>query len=89
MLINNGGTVCDDGFSANSADAVCQEMGYLGHSTWTNGDKHKWIIQLGLPITLGGVQCTSSEWISCSFTFLHGCVGHDKDVYLQCYGPGM
>ena len=85
LLLSNGGTVCDDGFSANSADAVCRQMGYLGQLSYTSGSK--WGIQSGLDITLDNVACSSGDWSSCSFTFSHDC-GHSEDIFLQCDGPG-
>ena len=83
MLINNGGTVCDDGFTANSADAICRKMGYIGQLSWTYGDK--WSIQSSLQITLDNVHCSSDEWSSCSYLFEHNC-DHSEDVFLQCDG---
>mgnify|MGYP005728009645 CR=1 FL=1 len=85
LLLNNGGTVCDDSFSANSADAVCRQMGYLGQMSYTSGSK--WSIQSGLDITLDNVECSSGDWSSCSFTFSHNC-GHNEDIFLQCDGTG-
>ena len=85
LLLNNGGTVCDDGFSANSAEAVCRKMGYQGQISYTSGSK--WGIQSGLDITLDNVECSSGDWSSCSFTFSHNC-GHSEDIFLQCDGTG-
>jgi len=85
-LINNGGTVCDDGFDSNSADAICRKMGYLGHTEWTSGDKLS--IQSTLQITLDDVLCSSGEWSSCSFKSTNDC-GHSEDVFLQCDGIGI
>ncbi|XP_063684045.1 uncharacterized protein LOC134818431 isoform X2 [Bolinopsis microptera] len=83
LLMNNGGKVCDDDFSTNSADAICRKMGYPGHLQWTSGDK--WTIQSSLEITLDDVLCSSGEWSSCSFSTTHNC-GHSEDVFLQCNG---
>ena len=83
LLLSNGGTVCDDSFSNNSADAICREMGHIGQMSWSNGDL--WGIQAGLEITLDDVVCSSGEWSSCSFAFVHNCV-HSEDVFLQCEG---
>ena len=85
LLISKGGTVCDDHFSDNSADAICREMGHIGQMSWSNGDL--WGIQAGLEITLDDVACSSGEWSSCSFIFVHDC-GHGEDVFLQCEGVG-
>ena len=85
LLFSNGGTVCDDGFDDNSADAICREMGHIGQMSWSVGDN--WDIQAGLEITLEDVACSSGEWSSCSFSFVHDCV-HSEDVFLQCEGVG-
>ena len=85
LLMNNGGTVCNDYFSYNSAGAICRKMGYSGHMQWTSGDK--WSIQSTLQITLDDVKCRGPEWSSCSFTSTTDCA-HSKDVFLQCNGIG-
>ena len=86
LLMNNGGTVCDDEFSTNSADAICRKMGYPGYWRWTSGVK--WSIQSSLEITLNDVLCSSGEWSSCSFKSTNDC-GHSEDVFLQCDGIGI
>ena len=85
LLLNNGGTVCDDGFSANSANAVCRQMGYLGQMSYTSGSK--WSIQSDFNITLYDVRCSSGNWSSCSSRLDHNCV-HREDIFLQCDGFG-
>ena len=85
LLLNNRGTVCDDDFSTNSADAICRKMGYLGMMSYSSGSE--WPIQSGLNITLDDVACSSGEWESCTFAFSHNC-NHNEDIFLQCSGPG-
>ncbi|XP_063691323.1 basement membrane-specific heparan sulfate proteoglycan core protein-like [Bolinopsis microptera] len=60
LLISDGGTVCDDYFTKDSADAICREMGYFGRMSWTSGNK--WGIQSNYDITLDDVSCSSGEW---------------------------
>ena len=85
LLLRNGGTVCDDSFSANSANAICRKMGYPGQMSYTSGSK--WSIQSGLDIRLDDVSCSSGYWSSCSFRLSHNCV-HGEDIFLQCDGLG-
>ena len=85
LLLNHDGTVCDDGFSNNSADAICRKMGYAGYTHWTSGKKLN--IQPRLSITLDDVSCSSGNWSSCRYTFSHNC-SHMDDVFLQCYTVG-
>ncbi|XP_063694042.1 deleted in malignant brain tumors 1 protein-like [Bolinopsis microptera] len=84
LLLSNEGTVCDDAFTDNSADAICREMGYIGQMSWSSGNRLE-NIQEGLEITLDDVDCSSGEWSSCSFSFDDNC-GHGEDVFLQCEG---
>ena len=81
LLIYNGGTVCDDFFSDNSADAICREMGYFSHTAWTSGNK--WQIQSELDITLDNVSCEDGYWSSCTFSISHNCA-HTEDIFLRC-----
>ena len=86
LLIYEGGTVCDDGFTDNSADAICYTMGYpQGHTSWGIGNI--WSIQSNYEITLSNAECSSGEWSSCSYLLSPNC-GHSEDVFLQCGGPG-
>ena len=85
LLIVNKGTVCNDYFSSNSANAICRRMGYSGQISWTSGDK--WNMQDDLPIAMDDVSCNSGEWSSCSYSWSHNC-DHSKDVFLQCQGVG-
>ena len=63
LLIVNEGTVCNDNFSNNSANAICRRMGYSGQISWTSGDR--WKIQDDRPIAMDNVSCNSGEWSSC------------------------
>ena len=83
LLITNGGTVCDNGFSDNSADAICREMGYFSHTAWTSGNK--WQIQSELDIKLSNVSCEDGywKWSSCTFSISHNC-SHAEDIFLRC-----
>ena len=84
LLLSNGGTVCDDGFSDNSADAICREMGFTGSRGWRRG--YIWrSYQASLEITLDDVECTSGDWSSCTYNFRENC-GHHEDVFLECDG---
>ena len=85
LLLSNGGTVCDDSFSDNSADAICKELGYFNKMSWSSGSN--WANQAGLEITLDNVACSSGEWSSCSFAFIDDC-SHGEDLFLQCEGVG-
>ena len=85
LLLYDGGTVCDDFFSATSADAICREMVDFGQRSYISG--RRWSIQSCLNITLDDVVCNSGNWSSnCSFNLTHDCV-HGEDIFLQC-GPG-
>ena len=52
LLIINNGTVCNDYFTANSADAICREMGYSNRMIWGSG--YKWKIQREFGIWTSG-----------------------------------
>ena len=82
LLLYNGGTVCDDSFSGNSANAICKYMGYAGKTMWTSG--RKFDIQSDYEITLNDVACTNTEWESCSYSEWHYFCYHYKDVFLSC-----
>ncbi|KAL5268608.1 hypothetical protein ACHWQZ_G002453 [Mnemiopsis leidyi] len=85
LLLSNGGTVCDDGFSDNSADAICREMGFIGRRSWRNSNQWS-SFQETFDITLDDVSCSSGEWSSCTYNFVDNC-GHSEDLYLECDGP--
>ena len=82
LLLFKGGTVCDDGFSEQSAHAICREMGYLESRGWSNGNSVG-ERQSSLDITLDDVYCPVGDWAFCSYSFTHNC-GHGEDVYLAC-----
>ena len=83
LLLWNGGTVCDDGFDDNSADAVCRVLGYKHHYSWTSGQK--WEVQSVLNIRMDNIKCVKGDWSSCTYRESHDC-GHSKDVFLVCSG---
>ena len=85
LLLYNGGTVCDDYFSYNSANAICREMGQPRAVTWRSGigSPHYLGFQ-SLDITLNDVRCRESNWDTCSYSTTHNCE-HREDVYLACY----
>ena len=90
LLLYNGGTVCGDQFSDNSAEAICRNMGYSGAESW----RLSWPFEkLDYKIALDDVNCSYGDWGYCNFSTSHNCV-HNKDVYLSCkfipdvkYGP--
>ena len=86
LLLSNGGTVCDDSFSDNSADAICREMGFIGRYSWRSGELWN-SFQTNVDITLDEVSCSSGEWNSCTYSFEHNC-HHREDVFLKCDGIG-
>ena len=80
LLLYNGGTVCGDSFSNNSAEAVCRDMGYPGAESWRvgmcwNSGSYR--------IAMYDMNCTGSNLNSCSYTTSHNCL-HGKDVFISC-----
>ncbi|KAL5264790.1 hypothetical protein ACHWQZ_G005756 [Mnemiopsis leidyi] len=85
LLLYNGGTVCGDQFSDNSAHAVCRDMGYYAAKSWRM-DQSYWLSgssQSEYHISLDDVYCTEADWKSCSYTTSHDC-DHGKVIYLSC-----
>merc|ERR1719232_597446 len=87
LLLFNGGTVCDDGFSMNSAHAVCRTMGYRHATRYRNGLVYG-SFQSRKRIGLDEVICSSSHWASCRSTTRHNC-RHREDILLTCQGQGF
>ena len=87
LLLFNGGTVCDDGFSMNSAHAVCRTMGYRHATRYRNGLVYG-SFQSRKRIGLDDVICRSSHWASCRSTTRHNC-NHREDILLTCEGTGF
>ena len=82
LLIFNGGTVCNDSFSYNSAHAICKLMGFDRFKTWRS--REPFSIRNRYQIALDDVVCNSVDWSSCSYrTDGHDCK-HEKDVFLTC-----
>ncbi|KAL5249502.1 hypothetical protein ACHWQZ_G018381 [Mnemiopsis leidyi] len=84
LLLYNEGTVCDDSFTNNSANAICREMGYHYARNWKVG--LIWVIQNSYPINLDNVLCKTPYWDSCTFSTTHNC-NHYEDVFLWCWCP--
>jgi len=90
LLLFNGGTVCSDHFSDNSAHAICRTMGFDKFSRWrTYSDTVKYgSFQRGKKIKLDDVVCTSNHWSSCKSKPNHNCK-HSQDIFLKCVGSGF
>ena len=87
LLLFNGGTVCDDGFSMNSAHAICRTMGFARARRYRSGLVYG-RFQSRKPIRLDDVVCSSSHWSSCRSTAHHNC-NHREDILLTCTGTGF
>ncbi|KAL5272657.1 hypothetical protein ACHWQZ_G000747 [Mnemiopsis leidyi] len=81
LLLFNGGTVCDDSFSYNSATAICRQLGYSDVSIWSSGQQ--WSIQSNYSINIADVRCNGDLWSSCTYATSNNC-GHYEDVFLIC-----
>merc|ERR550537_162838 len=87
LLLFNGGTVCDDGFSMNSAHAICRTLGYSQTTRYRHGLVYG-SFQSRKRIGLDDVICTSTHWASCRSTTRHNC-HHGEDILLTCQGTGF
>ena len=87
LLLYRGGTVCNDNFSYNSAEAICRLLGHSSYSSWSSGSK--WPeIQNNYSINMSDVQCSSGDWSSCTYTTSNSnyhC-DHSEDIFLICSG---
>ena len=92
LLLYNGGTVCDDSFSDNSANAICRKMGQRRATKWQSGSYYYYEAfgnyAQQLDITLDNVDCRESNWDTCSYSTTHNC-DHWEDVYLACYSGSI
>ena len=87
LLLFHGGTVCDDGFSWNSAHAICRTMGFAHARRYRSGLVYG-SFQSRKPIRLDDVVCSSTHWASCRSTAHHNC-NHREDILLTCTGTGF
>ena len=87
LLLFNGGTVCDDHFSTNSAHAICRTMGF-SHATRYRSGLVYGSFQSRKPIRLDDVICSSTHWSSCRSNAHHNC-NHREDILLTCTGTGF
>ena len=85
LLIFGGGTVCDDNFSTNSANAICRELGFAAAAQWRSGVN--WgSIQTSKPVNLDNVVCSEGgSWSSCTYSEISNCF-HEEDIFLTCQG---
>ena len=84
LLLFSGGTVCDDDFSDNSADAICGELGENYRAvSWRSGYIYP-TLQTSKTITLTEVECGSGVWSSCSSSSSRIKCRHEEDVHLAC-----
>ena len=72
--------VCDDGFSDNSATAICRQMGFDGSRSWENGDSFR---SDSYEIGLDEVRCSNTNWDSCTYETSHDC-SRSESVNLSC-----
>ena len=84
LLLYKTGTVCDSDFTEQSANAVCQKMGYHAAKSWRSGLLFE-NQQNDKEISLGSVSCSSDSWSSCEVSTTNNC-SHSNDVFLLCYG---
>ena len=85
LLLYNGGTVCGDHFSDNSAHAICKDMGYFGAKMWRI-EETNWSLgnsKVDYHIALDDVSCTKPDWKSCYYSTSHDCA-HGKVIHLSC-----
>ena len=87
LLLYKSGTVCNDEFDDNAANAICSLMGYAAiGSEWTSGSI-KWNIQYDYSIKLDDVNCRTNSWSSCTYSEIDDC-SHSEDVFLTCTHEG-
>ena len=85
LLLYKWGTVCNDHFDSNAADAICREMGHTNaRSRWNSGNDFSY--QADYDISLDDVRCDSGDWSDCTYAETHDC-GHAQDVFLACDVP--
>ena len=85
LLLYRGGTVCDNYFDDNAANAICRLLGYSGYLNWIL-DYDKWDIQYSYELKIGDVRCSNGDWSSCTYTTNTFCRWDDYDIFLACSG---
>ena len=89
LLLYKGGTVCDDFFNDNAANAICRLMNFTSASRWaSNVDGNFNDIISNYDIKLDNVICNSAQWWDCSYSENHDCA-HNEDVLLSCREKGL
>ena len=75
--------MCQDGFTSESATAICKEMGFDAASTWRYG--LLWPSR-NYSISLDDIGCSSTDWKSdCTYSATNDSdCNHTEDVFLSC-----
>ena len=82
LPLYNGGTVCDNGFDQNAANAISSLLEYAASgSSWVS--EYRWSQQNQDSITLGDVNCQTSSWFTCTYSKSPNC-RHSEDMFLTC-----
>jgi len=87
LLLFNGGTVCSDHFSMNSAHAICRTMGFSQATRYRSAYVYG-SFQSHKRVRLDDVICTSTHWASCRSRPNPHC-SHSHDIMLTCQGTGF
>ena len=83
LLLYEQGTVCNDDFGYEAADAICVELGF-GWATRWNNNSYRFAFRNNYDIKISQVRCDRDSWTSCTFKTGHNC-GHNRDVLLECH----
>ena len=78
LLLHNGGTICGNAFSNNSANAACKDMGYSGFKSWRVGPSWG-----NYRISLDNMNCTEGKFSTCKYTTSHDCE-HGNEIFISC-----
>ncbi|KAL5272728.1 hypothetical protein ACHWQZ_G000802 [Mnemiopsis leidyi] len=83
LLLFEGGTVCNDGWTNQTANLICRKMGHHAATSWRNGTIYP-ELQRKLKIKLDDIACNGTSWATCEYSRQHNCE-HAEDVFLKCH----
>ena len=93
LLLYRGGTVCNEYFNNQSAEAICRQMNLTSAIRWETGRKSDFQYDYEIVIKIG---CPDVEWEPERCLFPHEmylsdynrfiCGDHHSDVFLECTG---